>query len=314
MNALGTKRTPFLFVIDFEMVKPKVLTIPEAMTDHLYFDINGLQKLPDSPLPELPFEWEKTPIPFLVYEKGFELVMKHILHGNSYLLNLTYPTLIKTDQSMESLFQTSKAKYKLCFPGNFLVFSPETFIKIKHDQIFTFPMKGTVDASTPDAADKLLNDQKELSEHYTIVDLMRNDLAIVADHIEVTRFRYLEKIGTASGGLYQTSSEIKGDLEPRWNNRIGDILFSMLPAGSVSGAPKMKTVEIISSAEMGPRGYYTGVFGYFDGYSLDSAVMIRYIEQDNDQLFFRSGGGITAQSKVEKEYRELTDKVYVPIS
>ena len=86
----------------------------------------------------------------------------------------------------------------------------------------------------------------------------------------------------------------------------------LLPAGSISGAPKQKTVEIIREAERSDRGYYTGVFGIFDGRDLDSAVNIRYIEQTDHGLQFRSGGGITAMSKMEDEYQEMMDKVYVP--
>jgi len=314
MNELGSKRIPFIFVIDFEMIKPRVFTVEEAMNLQVWFDINGLRKSPIFQRNSGSFTWQIEAIPFFLYQKGFDFAMQHILHGNSYLLNLTYPTLVKTDLSLEALFAISKAKYKLCFPGEFLVFSPETFVKVSDNRIFTYPMKGTIDANVPGAAELLLTDPKELSEHYTIVDLMRNDLSIVAGNIEVSRFRYLEKIGTATGGLYQTSSEIAGDLPANWNERIGDVFFNLLPAGSVSGAPKKKTIELITAAEVGPRGFYTGVFGYFDGNSLDSAVMIRYIEQGGDQLFFRSGGGITGRSDVQKEFQEMIDKVYVPVS
>ena len=86
----------------------------------------------------------------------------------------------------------------------------------------------------------------------------------------------------------------------------------MLPAGSISGAPKEKTVEIIQEVEGQPRGYYTGVFGIFDGASLDTAVMIRFIEQSDGEMFFRSGGGITTLSCADDEYQELLEKIYVP--
>lgn len=111
----------------------------------------------------------------------------------------------------------------------------------------------------------------------------------------------------------QVSSKIVGELEKDYNERIGDIIYAMLPAGSISGAPKKKTIEIIQRAEKGKRGFYTGVFGIFDGKNLDSAVMIRFIEKAKDKLFFRSGGGITFMSNHENEYQELIDKIYVPI-
>ena len=161
--------------------------------------------------------------------------------------------------------------------------------------------------------ENILNDPKELAEHITIVDLIRNDISQVASNVVVKRFRYIEEIRTHEKNLLQVSSEIVGDLTPDYSSCIGDLILSLLPAGSVSGAPKSKTVEIIRAAENERRGYYTGVFGYFDGVNLDSGVMIRYIERSGDKLFYRSGGGITTQSNARTEYQELIDKVYVPI-
>jgi para-aminobenzoate synthetase component 1 len=105
------------------------------------------------------------------------------------------------------------------------------------------------------------------------------------------------------------SSKIEGTLPNNYNEIIGDIIFDLLPAGSVSGAPKNKTKEIIARAEQVERGYYTGVAGYFDGTNLDSCVLIRYLQENN---IYRSGGGITAQSNVLNEYEEMINKVYVP--
>ena len=173
-------------------------------------------------------------------------------------------------------------------------------------------MKGTIDASIENAEQKLMENKKERWEHNTIVDLIRNDLSRVASEVRVTKFRYLEKIKTNRNEIYQTSSEIRGKLPSDWTENLGEILFKLLPAGSISGAPKAKTLEIIEEAEIAPRNYYTGIFGLFDGYSLDSAVCIRFIEQEGDKLFYKSGGGITFMSKVEEEYQEIIDKIYVP--
>lgn len=110
------------------------------------------------------------------------------------------------------------------------------------------------------------------------------------------------------------SSEIRGRLASDYRQQLGDIIFRMLPAGSISGAPKKKTVDIIHQAENYNRGFYTGVMGYFDGDDLDSAVLIRFIEQDGKgRMIFKSGGGITFQSNVRSEYEEMKQKVYVPI-
>ena len=175
-------------------------------------------------------------------------------------------------------------------------------------------MKGTIKADVPNAREQLLSCKKELWEHNTIVDLLRNDLAMVATNIEVSRFRYAELIQTARGAIWQTSSEICGDLNENWREDPISLLKTLLPAGSISGAPKEKTVAIIQQAEQQPRGFYTGIFGYFDGENLESAVIIRYIEQTEEGLQFRSGGGITRHSEVTSEYEELLAKVYIPIN
>jgi len=132
--------------------------------------------------------------------------------------------------------------------------------------------------------------------------------------VTVEKFRYLSHIKTNHKNLLQVSSQISGDLPKNYNENIGDIIFKMLPAGSISGAPKPRTLEIISNTEDYERGYYTGVFGIFDGKDTDSCVLIRYIENQNGQLIYKSGGGITFMSEAKKEYDELLKKVYVPIA
>jgi para-aminobenzoate synthetase component 1 len=174
-------------------------------------------------------------------------------------------------------------------------------------------MKGTIDASVDGARELLLRDAKEGAEHVTVVDLLRNDLSKVSRNVRVVRYRYIEEVVTNEGTLLQMSSQITGDLEGDYRARIGDIVLGLLPAGSICGAPKRKTLEIIREVERGPRGYYTGICGLFDGTEFDSCVMIRFIEQQHSSLLFRSGGGITHASRIEREYQELLDKVYVPI-
>ena len=246
-----------------------------------------------------------------LFTERLQEVVRQINNGNSYLLNLTFPTPISSNLTLEELFHVARAPYKLLFKDQFIVFSPECFIKIIGDEVYTYPMKGTIDARIADAERQLLGNQKEEWEHNTIVDLMRNDLSMIAQNIEVTKYRYVERIKNAYGDILQTSSEIKGQLPENWRTSFGQNLLRLLPAGSISGAPKQKTVEIIQANEIDQRGYYTGVFGVFDGVNLNSAVMIRYIEQRDGQLYFRSGGGITSQSKANDEYQELLAKIYV---
>jgi para-aminobenzoate synthetase component 1 len=312
MNRYGAVREPFVFLIDFEMARPMVLKVPEAEGHGLFFSFPGISNFAGQKTPIHRAEFHKIPMDFDVYREAFRIVSKHLHHGDSYLVNLTFPTPVTTGLTFHEIMKWCPAKYKLMLEDEFVVFSPETFIAIRNGIISSFPMKGTIDASVADAERLILSDPKETAEHHTIVDLIRNDLSMVAKKVRVKRFRYVERIATNFKELMQVSSEIAGELPAGFHEQIGDILFALLPAGSVSGAPKQRTVEIIRETESGPRGYYTGVGGYFDGQGLDSAVLIRYIEKTPGGMQFRSGGGITVLSEVHSEYREMIDKVYVP--
>jgi para-aminobenzoate synthetase component 1 len=314
MNTWGHNKVPFLFAVDFEMEKPWIISLKEIDPAEIRYDIHGFTNAPGTSFlrsPVLPMQ--KWPLPLTMYEAKFDIVFKSLGYGDSYLTNLTMKTAIDPGVSMQEIFFQSKAAYKLLYKDQFLVFSPETFVQVRDGKIFSYPMKGTIDATIPGAAEKILKDQKELAEHVTIVDLIRNDLSQVASHVHVSRFRYLEELRTNHKNLLQVSSEITGDLPDDHASRLGELLVKLLPAGSVSGAPKTKTLEIIRDAEQEKRGYYTGVFGYFNGSYLDSGVMIRFIEKDGEKYFYRSGGGITTQSVVTAEYQEAIDKVYVPV-
>jgi para-aminobenzoate synthetase component 1 len=252
----------------------------------------------------------KQPISLEAYQSKFDEVRANLSYGNSFLVNLTTKTPVEIDLGLEEIFQLVQSKYCCLLKDEFVCFSPETFINIKNGSIYSYPMKGTIDATIPNAREILLNNQKEIAEHATIVDLIRNDLSLVAENVSVSKFRFYEEIKTQTGLIGQVSSEISGTLPENYHEQIGDILFKLLPAGSISGAPKQKTVEIIQKVEQDERGYYTGVAGYFDGKNLDSCVLIRYIEANK---IYRSGGGITFQSNLADEYKEMIDKVYVPI-
>ena len=145
-----------------------------------------------------------------------------------------------------------------------------------------------------------------------VVDLLRNDLGMVAKNIRVTKFRFIDKIKAGERELLQVSSEIVGDMDEGWIEDWQNIIKTLLPAGSISGAPKKSTLEIIQNIEDYERGYFSGVFGVYDGKSLDSGVMIRFIEKTNEGLIYQSGGGITIDSDVYLEYNELQDKIYLP--
>ncbi|MDP3463507.1 MAG: aminodeoxychorismate synthase component I [Bacteroidales bacterium] len=314
MNQLGKERVPFLFVFDYLMRQPIVLPISMIKPTEILFALNGQHNMPEALVPDRnKICFDIDPPEIKRFEQAFNKVMHHLRRGDSYLLNLTMPVTITTNLNLKEIFYLSQAKYKLWINNLFTVFSPEPFVKIDNGRIFSFPMKGTIDATLPDAAALLIENPKEIAEHYTIVDLIRNDLNMVAEGIKVERFRYLEEIITSKGKLSQTSSLISGHLPENYHETIGNILTRLLPAGSITGAPKKRTVEIIHEAEQYDRNYYSGVFGLFDGQNLDSGVMIRFIEQTPDGLLFKAGGGITINSIMDEEYNELVNKVYLPI-
>ncbi|WP_319589858.1 aminodeoxychorismate synthase component I [uncultured Draconibacterium sp.] len=311
MNELGRQNEAFVFVIDFDTTKVKLFKPDE--TDKIWWQANKQSNFAQPAINEKEIKWETEPISFSSYKKGYDLVQHHIHNGDTYLLNYTQPTRVKTNLSLEEIFHYSQARYKVLLKDEFVCFSPEIFVQIDGGKISSYPMKGTMDASLPNAKERILNDSKELAEHNTIVDLIRNDLSLVAENVTVEKFRYLERLKTNQRDLWQVSSKISGDLPENYTKQIGDIIFKMLPAGSICGAPKKKTVEIIKAAENYDRGFYTGIFGYFDGQNLDSCVLIRYIEKQDDQLVYKSGGGITFLSDAESEYEELVKKVYIPV-
>ncbi|MDP3464624.1 MAG: aminodeoxychorismate synthase component I [Sulfuricurvum sp.] len=298
---------PTFFYTDFKGEKFHCHPLDDLKNQEIEFSFGG-----DVPRNNSPHKPHHSPLSYKHYIQKFEAVAEHIRAGNTYLLNLTLPTLIETPYSLQEIYAMAHAPYKLRVRDEFVCFSPEPFITIEENTIHTYPMKGTIDASHPNAIETLLNDPKELAEHTMIVDLLRNDLGIVATDIQVEAFRTISTIDTGAKQLLQTSSHISGKLSPAWRENIGDILKSLLPAGSISGTPKKRTVEIIEEIEGYDRGYFTGVFGYFDGKNLYSAVAIRFIENINGTLVYKSGGGITAESDCSKEYQEMIDKIYIP--
>ncbi len=313
LDFLGRERTPFFFMIGYDNDESYIVPLEELDGD-IRFELDGFTSRGKSvPRTHKRVTFEKSPLPFSHYKKKFDALQEEIAAGNTYLANLTMPTSVTSNCTLYELYLDARAPFKLYFKDRFIVFSPERFIRIENDRIETFPMKGTIDAALPDAERKIMDDPKELAEHTMVVDLLRNDLSIVAKNVRVERFRYTERVKTAQKELIQVSSHITGRLDSDWRDRLGEILLPLLPAGSITGTPKRKTVEILKRIEGYERGCFTGVFGYFDGERLDSSVMIRYIERNGDTLVFKSGGGVTCDSDARREYDELVDKVYVPI-
>jgi para-aminobenzoate synthetase component 1 len=312
LNQWGAAKKPFVFLIDFEQKKP-LAWLSDDCTDDFQFKFNlaGFSSAhPKKAATPKHKNLMKSPISFAEYSVKFNKVLDALHRGDSFLINLTIPTPVTNQDDFQTYFDQAQSKYVIWLKNEFISFSPETFVQIKDGKIATFPMKGTIDASLPDAKETILNDNKELAEHATIVDLLRNDMSRVASKVRVTDFRYYEEIQTHEGKIGQVSSAIQGELPADYASKIGTILYDLLPAGSISGAPKNKTIALIAEIEGKERGYYTGIAGYFDGVNLDSCVLIRYLGADN---FYRSGGGITHMSDANAEYQEMLKKVYVPV-
>ena len=307
INSLGRRRKPFLFISDFLAQNIEAIPLEELDKHDIKFIINEnyLYK-------KHPKIFQKKAIKFDSYKKKFDKVIEYIKSGNTYLLNLTAPTGIESNLTLEEIYNYANAHYKLKYKDEFVCFSPEKFIQIRDSHIDTYPMKGTIDASIKDAKSKILTDEKEMAEHTMVVDLLRNDLSIVAKDVKVEEFRYVQKIDSGEKKLLQVSSHISGNIGANWHDKIGDILNSLLPAGSISGTPKKSTLKIIQEIEGYQRGYFSGVFGVYDGESFDSGVMIRFVQKSKDGYLYKSGGGITLDSDAKLEYNELLDKVYLP--
>ena len=313
MDELSLQKVPFFFVIDFLMENVLIFSQEDLEAQKILVDFPNFKNIQPFTFETKEVTWKSFPQSKENYQKGFEILQNYLKLGDSYLINYTCETPIETNLSLEEIFYRSVAKYKVLLPENFTFFSPETFVEIKNQEIFTHPMKGTIEASVPNAIDELKNSVKEKAEHYTVVDLLRNDLSMVADWVKLDEFQRIDFLKTRNKNLYTMSSEISGKVKPEFQNKIGSLMKTLLPAGSILGAPKPKTLEIILEAETYERGFYTGVCGYFDGENLDSCVMIRFIQQNGENLTFRSGGGITHLSKLADEYQEMKNKIYVPI-
>lgn len=319
LNSLTGEGEPFLFVINYAGSDAYIRKLSEVVPDECLYDFEGITNaggqccLASVRMPK----WEVTEMKMEDYKRSFDTVKSNILLGNSYLANLTCKVAVSCDLTFEEIFFRTKGKYKLLLKDGerrqFVCFSPETFVRIHGGKIYSYPMKGTLDASIPNAEEVLMSDEKEAAEHATIVDLIRNDLSRVAEHVRVDRYRYIDVLHTNKGDILQSSSEISGTLPMDYQNHIGDILDAMLPAGSITGAPKDKTMEIICEAEGYDRGFYTGIMGIYNKDELNSAVMIRFLEQDETGMYFKAGGGITSKSDCKKEYGEVLQKVYLPL-
>jgi anthranilate synthase component 1 len=188
--------------------------------------------------------------------------------------------------------------------------SPETLVKLHNGRLFTFPLAGTRPRGTSDEEDialerELLADEKELAEHNMLVDLGRNDLGKISEFGTVTVENYLSILRFSH--VMHIGSTVSGEIN---EGKTGlDAINAVLPAGTLSGAPKIRAMQIINEQEQNKRGIYGGAIGYLDFTgNMDTCIAIRIVYKRNNKVFIRSGAGIVADSVPESEYQECVNK------
>ena len=314
MNAFAKDNKAFIFVISYDKTSAIVEALDNIAPKEMMYNFSGVTNISSGlKVNNTHVDWRFTKPSPATYHHSFSMVQHAERAGDSYLVNLTCRVPLYTNLTLRDIFLCTSARYRLWINGKLVCFSPEIFMRLKNGFISSYPMKGTIDATIPQAEEKLMTDQKETAEHATIVDLIRNDLSMVADHVTVERYRYVEEIATHRGSILQTSTQINGHVRPFFQEHPGQLIMQLLPAGSITGAPKPMTMSIIHGAEPYDRGYYTGCMGIWQDGNIDSAVMIRFVDQEDGHLYYKAGGGITAMSDEESEYNEVIEKIYVPV-
>ena len=250
------------------------------------------------------------------YCKAFDVIANHIERGNVYQVNLSHQFSMSYAGNPAALYAKLRTQSPAPFgcyfhmdPWVICSASPERFFKQSGTRIVTQPIKGTAPRGhTPsdDHASKiaLLASEKNKAELLMITDLLRNDLAMVCKTGSVT----VEKLRTlhAFSNVFHTESVIHGDTF----KSISDLLKTLSPGGSITGAPKQAAMTLIDELETAPRGLYTGSIGFirFDQQLADFNIAIRTLYGTQSQLYFHSGGGIVADSTPQSEYEELLKK------
>jgi len=247
------------------------------------------------------------------YAEKIATIHEYIRSGDTYQVNFTDQLRFDFSGSPAAMFaalaESQPVQYSAFLHGenwHILSFSPELFFRRKDRRIVTRPMKGTARRGADIAEDEAIarwleNDSKNRSENVMIVDLLRNDLGRICEYgsVRVDQLFAVEKYET----LFQMTSEISGALRP--GVRYPDIFGSLFPCGSVTGAPKHRTIEIIQELERAPRGVYTGAIGFFSpAREAVFNVAIRTVVLENNRGVMGVGSGIVIDSRAEDEFRE----------
>ncbi|MDR2397313.1 MAG: anthranilate synthase component I family protein, partial [Spirochaetaceae bacterium] len=252
------------------------------------------------------------------YGELVERAKAYIREGDIFQVVLSNRLTAEAEGSLFTTYQTLRrinpSPYMFYFSSEDLEIagsSPETMVKVVDDQVFTFPLAGTRPrgaTAEEDAAleQELLADPKELAEHTMLVDLGRNDLGKISlfGTVQVEKYRVVERFSH----VMHLGSTVRGRL--REGKTALDAIDAVLPAGTLSGAPKIRACKIINELENNKRGIYGGALGYlgFSG-AMDTCIAIRLVFKKNGKVFIRSGAGIVADSVPEREFEECNNKL-----
>lgn len=258
-------------------------------------------------------------INYKTYSKAIDKIKKEIALGNTYEVNYTYDYKVKTNleglELYKQILPRQKTPYNAYIKNEYeeiLSFSPELFFTLKDNKIKTKPMKGTVKRGKTEQEDKeniefLKSDIKNRAENVMIVDLLRNDLGRIAKTgtVKVDKLFEIETHPT----LHQMTSEISAELPG--NTTLYEIFNAIYPCGSITGAPKISTMEVISMTEKGSRGVYCGAIGLITPEETIFSVPIRILRKTNKDKFFRCrvGGAIVWDSTAKEEWDETLTKI-----
>ncbi len=252
------------------------------------------------------------------YSEKVERIKHYIREGHVFQTVLSQRWTIETGQEGFELYkelrELNPSPYLYYFNyGAFEVIgsSPEMIVKQQGDHVYTCPIAGTrprgADAQE-DALlkDELLQDEKERAEHVMLVDLARNDMGRISEFgtVKVTRFMEVQNYSHVMHIVSMVEGRKKGTFHPL------DLVSSFLPAGTLSGAPKIRAMEIIDELESERRGLYGGATGYIDfGGNMDFCITIRTMVKKGNRVYLQAGAGIVADSVPENEYKECCNKV-----
>ena len=246
-----------------------------------------------------------------------EKAKKHIIEGDIFQIVLSNRLSAGFEGSLLNTYRVLRtinpSPYMFYFSGTDVEIagaSPETLVKLENGVLHTFPLAGTRPRGKSEQEDKdleaeLLADEKELAEHNMLVDLGRNDLGKISKFgsVEVEKLHSIERYSH----VMHIGSTVRGEIESRYDAL--DAVSAVLPAGTLSGAPKIRACQLIGELEQNKRGIYGGAIGYIDFTgNLDTCIAIRIAYKKNGKVFVRSGAGIVADSVPEKEYQECINK------